>query len=87
MPCGPVNRASDIVDDPHVAARRMLVDLPQPGTERAVAVAGAPIKFLASGEPQFRRAPRLGEHTAGVLQSLGYPADRVEVLRQQGVVR
>lgn len=66
VPCAPVNAAADIAADPHIARRRMCVELDQPGSGQLVTVAGQPIK-LAGYEPAYRRAPRLGEHTDEVL--------------------
>ena len=30
VPCGPINRVSDVVNDPQVAARNMIADMPHP---------------------------------------------------------
>ncbi|MBO0731786.1 MAG: CoA transferase [Acidimicrobiaceae bacterium] len=64
VPVGPVNDAAAIFADPHVAARRMLASLPQPGAEQPVTVAGQPIKFTRTPAAVERRAPQLGEHNA-----------------------
>ena len=86
VPCGPVQTAADIFADPHVAARHMLIDLPQPGSSRPSIVAGTPIRFTASALPHPRRAPLLGEHTSSILGALGYSAEDLAILHDQGVV-
>jgi len=70
VPVGPVNDVSDLFDDQHLTARRMLAPIEQPGEARSVVVAGRPIKFLGVEEPNLRRAPLLGEHTAEVLAEI-----------------
>jgi len=61
IPVGPVNSAADIFADPHVAARHMLVEVEQPGSDAPVTVAGQPIKFTATPSQVRGRAPILGE--------------------------
>ena len=61
IPCGPVNRASDIVADPHVAARDMVVTVEHPDGGQ-VQIVGSPIKFSETRASQMMRAPRRGEH-------------------------
>jgi formyl-CoA transferase len=62
VPVAPVNDAADIFADPHVHARRMLVELEQPGSAAPVTVAGQPLKFPATVDWKPRRAPLLDEH-------------------------
>ncbi len=71
VPVGPVNTMADVYADPHVAARRMLVEVPQPDGSRPVTLAGQPIKMTRSTTGVRRRPPRLGEHTAEVLAEAG----------------
>jgi len=47
---------------PEMAADDMLVEVPQPGSDRPVTVAGQPIKFGVTPAEVTRRAPTLGEH-------------------------
>ena len=63
VPVGPVNDVAAIFADPHVAARDMLVQVEQPGSDRPVTLAGQPIKFTRTPATVTARAPRLGEHT------------------------
>jgi crotonobetainyl-CoA:carnitine CoA-transferase CaiB-like acyl-CoA transferase len=66
IPCAPVNSASDILKDPHVAAREMIVRVDFPGGG-AVDIVGAPIKFTETPARRFERAPLLGEHNSELL--------------------
>jgi formyl-CoA transferase len=68
VPCGRVRSIEQVLDDPHLAARQMLIDIAT--SERPVKVPGNPIKLsgitaLASGAP-----PALGEHTGEVRKTL-----------------
>ena len=67
VPVGPVNTASDVFSDPHVAARGMLTEMDLPGENHKVVVANTPIKFTATPAGVYRRPPLLGEHTVEVL--------------------
>jgi crotonobetainyl-CoA:carnitine CoA-transferase CaiB-like acyl-CoA transferase len=62
VPIGPVNDVATIAADPHVAARGMLVEMEQPGSDRPITVAGQPVKFTRTPTDVGRRAPTLGEH-------------------------
>ncbi len=86
LPIGPVQNAQEIFDDPQVAARKLMIDVPDPvlGSVRLV---GPAIKLSSSPEPVARAAPRLGEHNAEVLmEMLGYTRDQVDSLEQGGVL-
>jgi crotonobetainyl-CoA:carnitine CoA-transferase CaiB-like acyl-CoA transferase len=71
VPVGPVQTAEAIFDDPHVAARAMLVEVPQPDGSRPVVLAGPAIKLARTPAGVYRRPPRLGEHTGEVLAEAG----------------
>ena len=84
IPAAPVQRPADISQDPHVLARRMLVDVPHPaGSVRMVA---NPIK-MSKVEEVYRPAPRLGQDTDEVLGGvLGLAADEIRQLRESGII-
>lgn len=71
VPVGPVQDVLAIIDDPHTAARRMIVEVEQPGSASPVHVAGQPLKFSKDPHPNFHRAPLLGEHQADVCPDEG----------------
>jgi crotonobetainyl-CoA:carnitine CoA-transferase CaiB-like acyl-CoA transferase len=86
VPFGPVNTAADIYDDPHVAARRMLVEVEHPGSATAVTIASTPIRMTATPGGVSRRAPLTGEDTDDVLATLGLGAGEIADLRSRKVV-
>jgi crotonobetainyl-CoA:carnitine CoA-transferase CaiB-like acyl-CoA transferase len=69
----PVNEPADVVRDPQAIATGAFVDVPAgggAGEHRAVA---SPVRF-ASGDARPRGGvPALGEHTAEILDDLGFP--------------
>jgi crotonobetainyl-CoA:carnitine CoA-transferase CaiB-like acyl-CoA transferase len=83
---GPINRLSDVFNDPHVLARGNIIEM----QDRL----GAPMKLLAnpvrlSETPASYRIapPALGEYTDAVLRDwLGLDAAEIERLRAGGVV-
>lgn len=67
--CGPINRMSDLQDDPHFIARGMKVTLPH-AISGEIAVAASPIRCSES-PPEYRLGPPVsGQHTAEVLHEL-----------------
>jgi CoA:oxalate CoA-transferase len=86
VPSGPVYTAEDVFQDPHIAARHMLVTVDDPvaGPRK---YARSPIHLSHAPEIPTQAAPRLGQHTLPVLQEvLGYDAAAVERLLAEGVV-
>lgn len=75
LPCGPVNKASDIFADPHIKARNMISELNLPGDNPPVHIAGSPIKLTETPTGLYRRPPKLGEHTEEVLREFGIERD------------
>ena len=63
LPFGPVNDARDIFNDPHVAVRGMIAEVPhsEPG-KTGWRVAANPIRFSATPGLSPAAPPRLGEH-------------------------
>ena len=65
VPAGPINFPDETLNDEHVIARRMIVELEHPliGAVKSIA---APIRFATNGPTYRRYPPRLGEHNAEV---------------------
>lgn len=70
VPCGPVNNAADLADDPHVQAREMYVAIDHPGSARPVLTPNTAIRFAATPGGVYRRAPILDEHRDEILAEL-----------------
>lgn len=86
VPSGPVYTAEDIFNEPHIAAREMLVTVDDSiaGPRK---YARSPLHLSAAPEIPTNPAPQLGEHTRFILQDLlGYEVSEVERFIQQGVV-
>ncbi len=76
VPVGPVNTASDIFADPHVAARGMLAEFELPGSGERVQIAAPAMHFTATPARVYRRPPLLDEHRAEILGEAGIPDPR-----------
>ena len=85
VPCGAVQDTGEVLADPHLKARQMIVDIDYPtrGTYQTV---GCPVK-LSDSPATVTRPPLLGEHTGELLAALcGVDPDEVKRLREDGVV-
>ena len=84
----PCFRAAEVVRDPHLAARDMLVEMERTdGVEQPVLIPGNPVRMSDVAIGPDRRPPWLGEHTDAVLATeLGLSAAALAALRTSGVI-
>ena len=85
VPCGACQDTGEVLADPHLKAREMIVDIDYPtrGTYQTV---GCPIK-LSDSPAEITRPPLLGEHSDQVLTELcGLSSDELRRMRETGVV-
>jgi CoA:oxalate CoA-transferase len=68
VPLSAIRTVPEVVEDPHIAARKMIVEIPVAG--ESVRMFGSPIKLSATGEIPLGKAPAPGEHTRSLLAEL-----------------
>jgi crotonobetainyl-CoA:carnitine CoA-transferase CaiB-like acyl-CoA transferase len=86
VPAGPVQRVSEVCDDPQVRAREMIATMqhPEAGT---VYAAGNPIKMGDWKHNTHQSPPVLGAHTHEVLADVaGYETSKILELLRMGIV-
>jgi alpha-methylacyl-CoA racemase len=81
----PVLELDEALDSELVRARRMVVELDQPGADRPVRQLGVPVKLdRTPGEHDRLPGPALGEHTEQVLAQAGYSEEEIAELLAGG---
>jgi crotonobetainyl-CoA:carnitine CoA-transferase CaiB-like acyl-CoA transferase len=85
---GPCLSDAEVVHDPHVAARSMLVEVPRPdGVTQPVLVPASPVRLSEAAPSAEVRPPWLGEHTDEVLGAeLGLGPAELAALRADSVI-
>ena len=86
IPCGPINDYREVMQDPQVRARQMVVETRHP-TLGTLSTLGTPIKLSGTPLTPGRPAPLLGQHTDEVLAAAGYGEAEIAALRTAEVVR
>ena len=86
---GKVNTIADLFDDPHVAARGMLVDVPMPyGKPGSLKLPNSPLHLSATPAVVGGPMPEHGGDTDEVFEHwLGMKPDETESLRLRGIVK
>jgi crotonobetainyl-CoA:carnitine CoA-transferase CaiB-like acyl-CoA transferase len=83
----PVLELDEALSSELVRARKMIVELAQPGAQRAVRQLGVPVQLSRTpGEHARLPGPRLGEHTEAVLEAAGYSREQIAQLLDSGAV-
>jgi crotonobetainyl-CoA:carnitine CoA-transferase CaiB-like acyl-CoA transferase len=85
IPGGPVFGYEQILNDPHIHARKMVHDIDHPiiGPMKTI---GLPIKSSGALSTIRLPAPWLGQHSKQVLVELGYSNEDIQTLFAQGAV-
>jgi crotonobetainyl-CoA:carnitine CoA-transferase CaiB-like acyl-CoA transferase len=91
LAAGPCLTPPEVIADPHIAARHMLVEVPRvddpDGEHGPVLVPGNPVKLSKVAEGPETRVPWLGEHTDEVLaDELGLDDEHLAKLRAEGII-
>ncbi|MCR0984956.1 CaiB/BaiF CoA transferase family protein [Roseomonas populi] len=85
VPCAPVQTIGEVLDDPQVKARGMIVEQDHPVLGR-IRLPNLPFRFSDCDTSPTGIAPGLGQHNAEVAASLGYSDAAIEALERDGVL-
>ena len=85
VPVGPILGIDELVEDPQIKARDMLVDITHPILGK-VKYPGNPIKFSETSDLSFESAPLLGEHNDYVLKDvLKMSEEKISELKEKDI--
>lgn len=85
VPSSVINDVPAVFADPHVLARHMLQSVLHP-TLGPINVVG-PAAKMSETQPAVRSAPpMLGQHSAAILQQLGYTPEQIEQLKLEKII-
>jgi formyl-CoA transferase len=86
IPAAPVLSPQQALDDEHVRVAGLLTQRPFADTDIHYPLAQHPVQMSADPAAFSRPAPRLGQHTEEILESLGYDAATIAEMRSRRVV-
>ncbi|CAG0952250.1 benzylsuccinate CoA-transferase BbsF subunit [Burkholderiales bacterium] len=85
VPCAPVQRIDEVVSDPQVRARGMMIEQDHPLLGR-ITLPDLPFRFSDCDIAGRGVAPLLGQHNRAIAARLGYSAAEIERLVADGVL-
>jgi crotonobetainyl-CoA:carnitine CoA-transferase CaiB-like acyl-CoA transferase len=85
VPCGRIRTIDQVLNDPHVQIREMVVEQKHPLAGN-IKLIGVPTKLSLTPGAVTIPPPTLGQHTEEILRNLGYDAVKIAALRQRGVI-
>jgi crotonobetainyl-CoA:carnitine CoA-transferase CaiB-like acyl-CoA transferase len=88
LAAGPCFRDDEVVRDPHLLSRDMLIEMARPdGVEQPVIFPNNPIRMSGAPDGPVRRVPWFAEHTDEVLRTdLSLDDAELDELHQEGVI-
>jgi crotonobetainyl-CoA:carnitine CoA-transferase CaiB-like acyl-CoA transferase len=87
VPAAPMLRTEELLDDPHLLARRYFREFIQPTLDEPVITENGPAQFERRGDPELRPAPQHGEQTREICaELLGLSRADIDALLADGVL-
>lgn len=81
-----INSLQEALEEPQVAALKMVQQLQHPGSNQLLPLFKAPVMVDGQLAELRSRPPLLGEHTDFVLRRAGYAQQNIDALRKAGIV-
>ena len=85
VPCGRIRTIDQVLKDPHVQVRELVVEKEHPTAGR-IKMIGVPTKLSLTPGEVILPPPTLGQHTADILKRLGYSEPEITTFKENGVV-
>jgi formyl-CoA transferase len=86
VPSGAIQDTGEVIADPHLREREMMVEIDYPPRDGVYHTPGCPIK-LSGSKVDITAPPQLGEHTNEVLRDLcGLDDGALTRLHKEGVI-
>ncbi|MHA2203905.1 MAG: CaiB/BaiF CoA transferase family protein [Candidatus Hodarchaeales archaeon] len=86
LPCAPVYHVNETINDAHVIARDMFVEMEHPLAGK-IKLINFPVKFSETPAKLLTPAPVLGQNNKEILQELmGFNDEKIKGLMQKGVI-
>jgi CoA:oxalate CoA-transferase len=85
VPCGRIRTIDQVLTDPHVDVREMVVEKEHP-TAGKIKLIGVPTKLSLTPGEVTAPPPTLGQHTTEILEGLGYSKTDIKGFAEQGII-
>ena len=85
MACAAAYKLSDVVANPHTAARGSVIEVDYPGIG-PVKSASNPIKLSDAPVEVRRKSPTVGQHTVEIMREVGYSDEEIRALKEAKAV-
>ena len=85
VPCAKVQRIDEVLADPQIVARGMVVEQEHPVLGR-VRLPNLPFRFSGLDTTPKVAAPLMGQHNRAIASDLGYSPDEIDALVRDGVL-
>ncbi|PKL42761.1 MAG: carnitine dehydratase [Candidatus Riflebacteria bacterium HGW-Riflebacteria-1] len=85
VPAGPINSISQVLNDPQVLARKMVVEMAHP-VAGMIKIPGSPLNLSDTPAEVKLPAPVLGQHNEEILQMLGYSGEQIAELKEVNAI-
>ena len=87
VPCGPINKFSDALNDEQVKHRNMIVEVEHPDGG-FVKMPGNPVKMSYTNDESYSSPPHLGTNTREILMNWSkYEEDKIKDLEKENIIQ